>query len=453
MFVIFILIQREDLRNRLIRLAGSTDIPHATAAIDDAAHRLSSLFLTQLIINAGFAIAIGLGLWWIGVPNSFLWGTLAGILRFIPYIGAILGMVFPVVLALSVDPGWSKVVWTLALFISLETLTGHVIQPIFVGHSTGLSPVAVVLSATFWAWLWGPVGLVIATPLTVMVVVLGRHIEAFKFLEILLGDEPALSEAENFYQRMLARDPIEAVEQAKTFMASHSLSEYCDEIARPAISLAQKDSDRGVLEPSKVSILRETIESLFADLVHENWTSEREAHAMATAGDGKLPFLGKNQMVSSWRSEEPVLLVGVYSELDEAAASILATLAEIHGTKAKMERLETLRGANSSSLDLSGTALVCLSSVDIKTPAHIHYAARHLRKKIPGAKLLLAVWSETDEDLLHDLKVAMNADYVARTFNEAARIILGEASGTHLPRADAPPTSDTVSGHLVQLAG
>jgi predicted PurR-regulated permease PerM len=188
--VIFILLQREDLRNRLISLAGSTDIPHTTAAIDDAAHRLSRLFLTQLIINSGFAVIIGLGLWWIGVPSPFLWGVLAGVLRFIPYIGSILGLVFPVVLALSVDPGWSMVLWTLALFFVLEALTGHVIEPIFLGHSTGLSPVAVVLSATFWAWLWGPIGLVLATPLTVMVVVLGRHIEALKFLDVHSATNP-----------------------------------------------------------------------------------------------------------------------------------------------------------------------------------------------------------------------------------------------------------------------
>src|SRR6516162_7241175 len=135
-FVIFILLQREDLRNRLIRLAGSTDIPHTTAAIDDAAHRLSRLFLTQLIINSGFAVIIGLGLWWIGIPSAFLWGILAGILRFIPYIGSILGLVFPVALALSVDPGWSMVLWTLALFLSLEALTSQVVEPVFVGHST-----------------------------------------------------------------------------------------------------------------------------------------------------------------------------------------------------------------------------------------------------------------------------------------------------------------------------
>ena len=149
------------------------------------------------------------------------------------------------------------VLWTLGLFLGLEALTGQIIEPIFEGHSTGLSPVAVVLSATFWAWLWGPVGLVIATPLTVILVVLGRHIEAFKFIEILLGDEPALSEPQNFYQRMLARDPIEAVEQAKLFMAKHSLSDYCDEIVRPALILAQKDVERGVLEKAKAKALCE----------------------------------------------------------------------------------------------------------------------------------------------------------------------------------------------------
>ena len=427
-FVIFILIQREDLRNRLIRLAGSTDIPHTTAAIDDAAHRLSRLFLTQLIINSGFAIIIGLGLWRIGVPSPFLWGILAGILRFIPYIGSILGLVFPLALALSVDPGWSMVLWTLVLFLSFEALTSQVIEPVFVGHSTGLSPVAVVLSATFWAWLWGPIGLVLATPLTVMLVVLGRHIEAFKFLEILLGVEPALSEAESFYQRMLARDPVEAVEQAKSFMSTHSLSDYCDEIARPALILAQKDADRGVLEKDKTKILCETVDNLFIDIAHEHWVSRKEAHAMNITAAAKLPSLEPDQLALSWRSKEPLLLVGVHSGLDEAAATVLATLTEIHGIKARAERPEALKLAELSKIDLSSTALICLSSIDMKTPAHIHYAARRLKYQAPDAKILLGVWSAADEKRLVDLKAAVNADYVARTFHEAADIILKEAT-------------------------
>jgi predicted PurR-regulated permease PerM len=439
-FVIFILIQREDLRNRMIRIAGSTDIPHTTAAIDDAAHRLSHLFLAQLAINTGFATLIGLGLWWIGIPNAFLWGVLAGILRFVPYLGAILGMVFPLVLALSVDPGWSMVLWTLGLFLGLEALTGQIIEPIFEGHSTGLSPVAVVLSATFWAWLWGPVGLVIATPLTVILVVLGRHIEAFKFVEVLLGDEPALSEPENFYQRMLARDPVEAVEQAKSFMAKHSLSDYCDEIARPALILAQKDVERGVLEKAKAKAFCETVDALFMDIAHEHWVSRKEAHAMTITAAAKLPILEKDQLTLSWRSKDPLLLVGVHSELDEAAARVLETLSEIHGMKGRVERPEALAAPNLAKLDLSGTALICLSSIDMKTPAHIHYAARRLKNRAPHAKMLLGVWSRTDDKALADVKEAVNADYIARSFQEAAAIILEEATAGHRTESNIQPT-------------
>jgi predicted PurR-regulated permease PerM len=427
-FVVFMLVQREDLRNRLIRLAGSTDIPHATAAIDDTARRLSQLFLTQLTINVGFAIIVVLGLQSIGIPSAFLWGILAGVLRFIPYVGSILGLVFPLVLAISVDPGWSMALWTALLFVVLEGITGQIIEPIFEGHSTGLSPVAVVLAATFWAWLWGPVGLVLATPLTVILVVLGRHVEALKFLDVMFGSEPALSEAQNCYQRMLARDPVEAVEQAKTFMTTHSLADYCDEIARPTLLLAQKDTERGVLEEVKTKILRETVESLFADIAHEHWTAKKEAHATALAPAGKLPILDKDHLALSWRSEAPLVSIGVHTELDEAAAAILSTLVNVHGIGTKIERPEALKVANLATLELSGVPMICLSSVAMKTPAHIHYAARRIKSRAPHAKLLLGVWSAIDEKALSALKEAVRADYSARSFHEAAAIILEEAA-------------------------
>jgi predicted PurR-regulated permease PerM len=427
-FVVFILLQREDLRNRLIRLAGSTDIPHTTAAIDDAAHRLSRLFLTQLAINTSFAILVGLGLWFIGIPSAFVWGVLAGVLRFIPYVGSILGMVFPLVLALSVDPGWSMVLWSAALFLGLEGLTGQVIEPIFAGHSSGLSPVAVVLAATFWAWLWGPVGLVLATPLTVILVVLGHHVEALKFLDVMFGNEPVLSDAEAFYQRMLARDPVEAVEQAKSFMARHSLADYCDDVARPALMLAQKDAERGVLEEGNTKILRETVDSLAADIAHEHWVAKKEAHAAILAPAAKLPVLDKDQLALSWRSEAPLVLIGVRTELDEAAAIVLSTLVQTHGIATRMERPEVLKAGNLAKLDLSGVALICLSSVDLKTPAHMHYAARRLKSRAPHAKLLLGVWSAIDDKVLAALKEAVNADYAARNFHRAATIVLEEAA-------------------------
>ena len=186
-FVVFILLQREDLRNRLVRLAGPQDLQRTTAAFDDAGTRLSRLFLTQLALNAAFGLVIGIGLSIIGVPSAPLWGMLAMILRFVPYVGALISAVFPLLLAAAVDPGWTMVLWTAALFIVIEPLVGHVIEPMLYGHSSGLSPVAVITAATFWTWLWGPIGLILATPLTICLVVLGRHIDRLKFLEVMLG--------------------------------------------------------------------------------------------------------------------------------------------------------------------------------------------------------------------------------------------------------------------------
>ena len=231
-FVIFILLQREDLRNRFIKLAGSHDLQKTTAALDDAATRLSKLFLIQLALNTAFGIVIGAGLWVIGIPSPVLWGILAAVLRFVPYIGAVISAVFPLTLAAAVDPGWSMLLWTAALFLVVEPVVGHVIEPLLYGHSTGLSPVAVVASATFWTALWGPVGLVLSTPLTICLVVLGRHVERFEFLDVMFGDRPALSPPELFYQRMLAEDPAEAVDKAEEFLKERPLSIYYDDVAR-----------------------------------------------------------------------------------------------------------------------------------------------------------------------------------------------------------------------------
>ncbi|HEU0146431.1 MAG TPA: AI-2E family transporter, partial [Bradyrhizobium sp.] len=230
-FVIFILLQREDLRNRLIRLAGSHDLQRTTAALDDAAGRLSRLFLNQLLINTSFGVLIGVGLWVIGTPSAILWGILAGVLRFVPYIGSVISAAFPLALAVAVDPGWSMLIWTAVLFFVIEPAVGQVLEPMVYGRTTGLSPVAVVISATFWTALWGPIGLILATPLTVCMVVLGRHVERLAFLDVMFGNRPALSPPEIFYQRMLVGDPTEAADKAEEFLKERSLSSYYDDVA------------------------------------------------------------------------------------------------------------------------------------------------------------------------------------------------------------------------------
>lgn len=358
-------------------------------------------------------------------------------------------MIFPLALAISVDPGWSMVLWTIALFLGLEIVTGQVIEPVIQGHSTGLSPVAIVVAATFWAWLWGPVGLVLAVPLTVVLVVLGRHVDALKFFDVLLGDKPALSESEGFYQRMLARDPIEAIEQARSYMTTHSLSGYCDDVVRPALLLAQKDADRGILEDEKKIHMRQTVESLSADIVHEHWLA-RGADASIVTSSGKLPILNADQLAPAWQSTGSLLVIGARTELDQAAAAIFAALVEMHGVRTRVERAEMLTSCNIANLDLSGVALMCVSSVDTKIPAHIHFAARRLRSRAPLAKLMLGLWSAKDDETGAELKDAVGADEVARTFHQAAAIILQEATTdqelrTMMPaRASAQQTRATV---------
>ena len=289
-FVIFILVQQEDLRNRLVRLAGSQDLQRTTAAMDDAGRRLSRLFLIQLMLNAAFGIVIGAGLWLIGVPSAPLWGMLAMILRFIPYVGAIIAAIFPLVLAAAVGPGWSMVLWTAALFVVVEPIIGHGIEPLLYGHSSGLSPVAVVVSATFWTWLWGPIGLILATPLTICLVVLGRHVDRLKFLDVLLGDQPALTPAELVYQRMLAGDPIEATEQAQKFLKERPLSVYYDEVLMGGLKLAQSDAERGSLDQERMQRIRDAVGEIVDDLsAHQDKTED----APAPTAEGPLAQISK----------------------------------------------------------------------------------------------------------------------------------------------------------------
>src|SRR6202023_277345 len=188
-FVVFILLQREDLRNRFIRLAGSSDLHRTTLAMNDAAGRLSRFFLVQTLVNASFGVIVAVGLYFIGLPRPILWGIVAFFLRFVPYTGPIVAAGFPVALAAAIDPGWGMALETLALFLIVEPIIGQGVDPWLYGHNTGISPIAVVISTTFWTWLWGTVGLVLSTPLTVCLVVLGRHVERLAFLDIIFGDD------------------------------------------------------------------------------------------------------------------------------------------------------------------------------------------------------------------------------------------------------------------------
>ena len=441
-FVIFILLQREDLRNRLIRLAGSRDLQRTTAALDDAAARLSRLFLTQLVVNGAFGLVIGIGLWLIGIPSAVLWGILAAVLRFVPYIGAIIAAAFPLALAAAVDPGWSMLLWTVALFVVVEPVVGHVIEPTVYGRSTGLSPVAVVVSATFWTALWGPIGLVLATPLTVCLVVLGRHVDRLEFLDVMFGDQPALSPPEIFYQRMLAGDPAEAAEKAEEFLKERSLSSYYDEVALKGLQLAQADVERGALNQERQTTIRDAVSEFASDLSDQedrpppktSSTIDAEASSAVESTEDNaayenLPIVSKEQLPPEWQGEHPVLCLAGRNLIDEAAAIMFKQLSTAHGLNARVEGAEALSTTNIFRLDTSGVAIVCLVYLDASGPAHMRYSVRRLRRKLPKATIILGCWmKDIDPETLEQMRESAKADLAAASMGEAIKLCI-EATG------------------------
>jgi predicted PurR-regulated permease PerM len=400
-FVVFILLQQQDLRNRLIRLAGSHDLQRTTLAMDDAGKRLSLLFLMQLALNAAFGLIIGVGLWAIGVPSAPLWGLLAMVLRFVPYIGAIVAAIFPLIVATAVDPGWSMMLMTAALFLVVEPLIGHVIEPMVYGHSSGLSPVAVVVSATFWTWLWGPIGLILATPLTMCLVVLGRHVERLKFLEVLLGDRPALSPSESAYQRMLAGDPIETTEQAQSLLKDRTLTEYYEQILMGALRLAWADSQRGRLEQPETQRIRNTVSEVVEDL--ESHKDSRNAPSETASPAGNLTQLEESvsaevlplQPVN--QVEGTVICIPGLGLLDETVAMPFAQLLRREGIPAEAKETETLSLSKLFSLDTKDVALICLCYLEHATPAQLHYTARRLRRKATSVPTLVCIFNEAGQ--------------------------------------------------------
>ena len=432
-FVIFILIQREDLRNRLIRLAGSHDLQRTTAALDDAATRLSRLFLAQLTINATFGVIIAIGLTFIGIPSAILWGILAAVLRFVPYIGSAISAAFPLALAAAVDPGWSMLAWTLALFLGVGPIVSQVIEPLAYGQSTGLSPVAIVVSATFWTALWGPIGLVLATPLTVCLVVLGRHVERLEFLDVIFGDRPALSPPEMFYQRMLAGDPTEAAGKAEEFLKEKSLSSYFDEVALKGLLLAQVDAKRGTLDQPRMIKIRDAVIEFASDLstqddlIPEVSSPTMDAEAAAAvetvpdiAVSSNLPVLQKADLTPDWQGECPVLCLAGRTPLDEAAAVLFTQLANAHGLAARVESADAISSSNIFKLDTTGVAMVCLSYLDTSSPAHMRYSVRRIRRKFPKITIMLGCWAEDmSKEALESLREVVKADTVAGSLCEA----------------------------------
>ena len=453
LFVLFLLMQREDVRDRAIRLLGSHDLEKSTTAMDDAGDRLSRYFLAMTGINAAFGIVIGVGLWVIGVPSPVLWGVLAMLMRFVPFIGAFIAAAFPLLLAAAVDPGWGMFLWTLALYLIAEPIMGSLIEPIIQGQRTGLSPLAVILSAAFWTLLWGPIGLLLAIPLTVVLVVLGRHVERLEFLNVILGDTPPLSPPERFYQRMLAGDPAEAVEQAEKFIKERPLVDYYDEVVIEGLRLAQNDADRGTLEPSRLDDIRDTSDVVIDALADQDFvpktpkkrplldlelsgSDEKDTKAAATADDEveeederEISEPTQIALADVWKQPNAVLCVASRTALDETVALALARLLEKYGIGTKVIDAKRLRHGTLAAEDREGVQLICVSTLDVRErSAHARFLVRRLKRSAPDTPVLGGFWqmdSESKADAAIIDSVAVDA--TATTLREAIRYCLDTA--------------------------
>ncbi|TCP87769.1 putative PurR-regulated permease PerM [Rhizobium sp. PP-CC-2G-626] len=422
--VIFMLLEREDLRDRFIRLVGLNDLHRTTEALQDAGKRVGKYLLMQLVVNALYAFPITIGLWILGIPNAILWGLLTLVLRFVPYIGPVIGMILPLFLALAIAPGWSLVLWVGALFLTTELISNNVVEPWLYGSHTGLSPLAIIISAIFWSWLWGPLGLMLSTPLTVCLVVLGRYVPQFSFLDVLLGNEPVLEPHEKLYQRLLAGDPDEATANAEDYLEDEYLLDYYEKVGMPALLLGEVDRQRGVMTEAQIERFSGSVRSLVDNLseIADEEESEEDVPTDPEASDG-TDKAGDDVDLPDGTGHS-LLCIGGRGDIDDAAAAMLAQLLEIQGADATSiaHSMTDLRMLKDS--DTIDTVVFTFLNGNSKT--HARNLVRRLKRMKPGLRVGLFVPLANGQDHPRMTLEDTNADFITLTLVETVRSALTE---------------------------
>jgi predicted PurR-regulated permease PerM len=381
-FTLFMLVKREDLRDRVIRLAGHDRLHNITKALDDGTQRLSRFLLVQFVVNASYGTLFGLGLYALKVPHALLFGALGGILRYVPYLGPVIGAAFPVALTVAVFPGWTEVGMVVALFLILELIVANILEPMLYGAHTGISPLAVLVAAVFWAELWGPAGLILSTPLTLCVMVMGRHVLQLKFLEIVLGDEPVLSPESHLYQRLLAMDQEEVGEIAHTYLKGQELGDLYDAVLIPALGFAEQDRHNDVLDADKEKFIYNCTDELIEELIeHPSTESVLEGDSAASP--------------DAPRSGARVLCLPSRDQSDELVAKMLTQLLQRAGYRAQSLPI----GAVEDMLKQVGlweTQIVCVSALPPFAVGQARSLCKRLRASYPGVKLIVGLWNYDD---------------------------------------------------------
>jgi predicted PurR-regulated permease PerM len=384
-FTLFMLAKREDLRNRAIRLAGHGQLNLMTQALDDAGRRLSRYLVLQFAVNACYGAIFGLALYFIGIPHALLWGVFAGVLRFVPYVGTLIAVALPVALALAVFPGWHHAGLVFLVFVVMEVTVANFIEPLLYGSHTGISSLAILVAAVFWATIWGPVGLILSTPLTVCLIVLGRHVPQLNFLEVLLGDEPVLLPEQRFYQRLLAMDQEEARSIAENHLKENSLETLYESIILPALKLAEHDHQTEGLDDTARRFMFRNVRELIEDL-GDQYADERAATGVE---DGAYRQPARTDVVTSKPS---TACIAANSGADELVTMMLVQLLEQSGIRSRQFRAE-LSDADLAELSKNGYAAVCISSISPFAVGEARWLCRRLRAGVSALPVVIGLWS------------------------------------------------------------
>lgn len=391
--VVFFLVRREDLRDRFIRLVGRGQVTLTTQAIDDATTRVSRYLFMQLIINISFGVPVGIGLYFIGVPNAPLWGLLATALRFVPYIGPWIAAAMPIALSMAISTGWRAPILTLGLFVVLELFSSNVMEPWLYGKNTGVSPVAVLVAAVFWSWLWGAVGLLLATPLTVCLLVIGKHVPQLSFLDILLGNETVFEPKTRVYQRLLAGDQEEAVELIESYLETMPLVEVYDTVLIPALAMAETHWHRGEISEDRhkfiFQILKETVDDL-GERQQELQAKQSTAKSKGAEGDSGSAISGDIAM-------HCIICLPARDEADEIAGTMLAQILAMRGLVVQAVSVTALASEMVDLVEERNADVVCISAMPPSAAAHARYLCKRLRGRFPETNLIVGLWNATSD--------------------------------------------------------
>ncbi|HYG76007.1 MAG TPA: AI-2E family transporter [Planctomycetota bacterium] len=417
--VVFILLEREGLRDRFLRLVGKGRLHVTTDALDDASHRVSRYLLMQFVVNATYGIPVGVGLYLIGVPNAFMWGLLATVLRYLPYLGPWMAAAMPILLSFTGE-GWSQPLYTIGLFLVLELISNNVMEPWLYGASTGITSVAVLLAAGFWTWLWGLPGLLLSTPLTVLLVVMGKHLPQMSIFSILLGDEEPLQPKTAFYQRLLAGDMEEAAELLKTNLEKKPLNVVYDEIVLPVLRMIELDFYRRRIDENK----RRRLEGMVEEIVEQ-----------ISRPEGESPVA---QVEPAPDGQTAVLCVAARDEADGVAARMMTQLLKNEGVNVRALSSDALASELIDRVEEHNARVVCISALPPAALSHARYLCKRLRERYPALRLIIGLWTaRTNLERLKERVSCAPTDKTVASLTDALREVRSSLA-TEEPVRDQP---------------